>query len=61
MGYYLVENIYSPWATFVKTISDPVGQKKSQLNQREEAARKDIERAFGVLQVHFAVVRGPTK
>ena len=41
--------------TFVCTISNPVGQKKSHFAQRQ-AARKVVERAF-----HFAVVRGPAK
>ena len=56
MGYYLVDGIYPPWATFVSTISNPVGQKKAHFAQRQEAARKDVERAFGVLQACFAVV-----
>ncbi|XP_073362835.1 uncharacterized protein [Aegilops tauschii subsp. strangulata] len=55
MAYYLVDGIYPPWATFVSTISNPVGQKKSHFAQREEAVRKDVERAFGVLQARFAV------
>ena len=61
MGYYLVDGIYPPWATFVSTISNPVGQKKAHSAQRQEPARKDIERAFGVLQAHYAVVRGRAK
>ncbi|XP_020164442.1 uncharacterized protein [Aegilops tauschii subsp. strangulata] len=61
MGYYLVDGIYPSWSTFVNTISNPVGQKKAHFTQRQEAARMGVERAFGVLQVCFAVVRGPAK
>ncbi|XP_020146623.1 uncharacterized protein [Aegilops tauschii subsp. strangulata] len=61
MCYYLVDGIYPPWTTFVSTISNPVGQKKSHFAQRQEATRKDIHRTFGVLQGRFAVVRGPAK
>ena len=53
MGYYLVDGIYPPWATFVSIISNLAGQKKSHFAQRQEAARKDVERAFGVLRVCF--------
>jgi hypothetical protein len=49
MGYYLVDGTYPPWATFVNTISNPVGQKNSHFSQRQEAARKNVERVFGVL------------
>ena len=45
----------------MNTISNPVGQKKSHFAQRQEAVRKNVERAFGVLQARFAVVRGPAK
>jgi hypothetical protein len=34
-------------------------QKKSHFATVQEAARKDVERAFGVLQKRFAIVRGP--
>jgi hypothetical protein len=45
----------------VKTIPRPQGKKKKYFSQRQEGARKDVERAFGVLQSRFAIVRGPAK
>jgi hypothetical protein len=34
-------------------------QKMHHFATQQESARKDIERAFGVLQTRFAVIRGP--
>jgi hypothetical protein len=59
MGYYLADGIYPKWAAFVKTISHPMDQKTQHFASRQESERKDIERAFGVLQSRFAVIRGP--
>ena len=61
MGYYLVDGIYPQWATFVKTITNPQGNKKKYFAKAQEAVRKDVERAFGVLQAQFAIVRGPAR
>ena len=61
MGYYLANGIYPNWLTFVKTISCPQGLKKKHFAKAQESARKDVERAFGVLQAYFAIVRGPTR
>ena len=55
----MIDGIYPLWATFVSTISNPVGQKKSHFAQRQ-VVRKEVERAFGVLQAHFTIIRGPT-
>ena len=61
MGYYLTDGIYPQWATFVKTIQSPLGNKTKYFAKAQEAVRKDVERAFGVLQSRFAIVRGPAR
>ncbi|WVZ98671.1 hypothetical protein U9M48_044078, partial [Paspalum notatum var. saurae] len=59
MGYYLADGIYPEWPAFVKSIRHPMEAKTQHFAKRQESARKDIERAFGVLRARFAVVRGP--
>ena len=61
MGYYLSDGSYPRWATFVKTIPLPQGAKAKSLSERQESVRKDVERAFGVLQARFAIIRGPAR
>ena len=50
--------IYPKWATFVKTILAPQTQKHKLFAVAQEACRKDVECAFGVLQARFAIVHG---
>ena len=61
MGYYLADGIYPQWATLVQTISNPQGGKKKLFAELQEAYRKDVERAFGVLQSRFAIIRNPAR
>ena len=61
MRYYLADSIYPKWSTIVQTIHEPRGPKKKYFAMRQEACRKDVERAFGVLQSRFAIVAGPTR
>ncbi|XP_022003799.1 uncharacterized protein LOC110901268 [Helianthus annuus] len=49
-GYYLTDGIYPEWATLVKTLSCPDDEKRLYFKKKQESARKDIERAFGVLK-----------
>ena len=59
MAYYLTDGIYPRWETFIQSISVPQGPKAVLFDERQEAARKDVERAFGVLQARFAIVKNP--
>jgi hypothetical protein len=49
MGYYLADGIYPEWAILVKTIQNPESRAEAEFAKAQEAARKDIERDFGVL------------
>ncbi|XP_017249025.1 uncharacterized protein LOC108219935 [Daucus carota subsp. sativus] len=61
MGYYLADGTYPSWPTFVKTIPRPQGNKRKFFASAQESMRKDVERAFGVLQSRFEMVHGPSR
>jgi hypothetical protein len=60
-GYFLADGIYPRWSTFVKPVKDPKGKRAIGFHNAQAAARKDVERAFGILQAQFAIVRGPAR
>uniref|UniRef100_A0A0D3BAH5 DDE Tnp4 domain-containing protein n=1 Tax=Brassica oleracea var. oleracea TaxID=109376 RepID=A0A0D3BAH5_BRAOL len=59
IAYYLTDSIYPKWATFIQSIPIPQGPKAVLFAQHQEAVRKDVERAFGVLQTRFDIVKNP--
>ncbi|XP_057775337.1 uncharacterized protein LOC130994308 [Salvia miltiorrhiza] len=59
MRYYLIDGIYPSWAAFVKSVNGPQTRKHQLFAQHQEAARKDVERAFGVLQARFNFIKRP--
>ncbi|GJY56454.1 ALP1-like protein isoform X1 [Tanacetum coccineum] len=60
-GYYLADGIYPEWATIVKSFPCPQDPKRKKFKEMQEAARKDVERAFGVLQSRWAIIRGAAR
>ncbi|XP_052621098.1 uncharacterized protein LOC111901508 [Lactuca sativa] len=49
-GYYLGDGIYPNYSTLMKAYSVPRSEKAKLFTKKQESARKDIERAFGVLK-----------
>jgi hypothetical protein len=62
-GYYLADRIYPEWATLVKSFTYPPEENlpMKYFKARQESCRKDVERAFGVLQSRWAMIRGPAR
>ncbi|XP_056685565.1 uncharacterized protein [Spinacia oleracea] len=59
MGYNLTDGICPKSAAFIPTISLPQNEKEGLFAKLQESRRKDVERAFGVLQARFAIIRQP--
>ena len=60
-GYYLADGIYPQWASFVKSFTVASDAKHAYFKRRQEGARKDVERAFGVLQGRWGILRQPAR
>ncbi|XP_071698014.1 uncharacterized protein [Rutidosis leptorrhynchoides] len=56
-GYYLADGIYPDWATLVKGFACPTDDPRIKFTRFQASARKDVERAFGVLQGRFHILR----
>uniref|UniRef100_A0A0D3CE50 DDE Tnp4 domain-containing protein n=1 Tax=Brassica oleracea var. oleracea TaxID=109376 RepID=A0A0D3CE50_BRAOL len=61
MAYYLADGIYPSYPTFVKSIRLPQSEPNKLFTKYQEGYRKDIERAFGVLQARFKIIREPAR
>ncbi|KAL0658050.1 hypothetical protein Bca4012_078635 [Brassica carinata] len=57
LPYYLTDGIYPRWSTFIQSISNPQSPEEQLFAKVQESTRKDVERAFGVLQARFAIVK----
>ncbi|KAI3512770.1 hypothetical protein L1887_20089 [Cichorium endivia] len=60
-GYYLADGIYRDYAVFVKSFTCPMDPKRKMFKVAQEAARKDVERAFGVLRQRFHMIKYPSR
>jgi hypothetical protein len=58
-GYYLADGIYPDWATLIKAYSAPTDDRRAKFKRYQESARKDVERAFGVLKGRWHILSLP--
>jgi hypothetical protein len=63
LGYVLADGIYPPRRCFVQSVprSSMPTAAQSAFSSLQEAVRKDLECAFGVLQARFAFTRTPVR
>lgn len=58
-GYYLADGIYPSWPVLIKSIQYPGDAATGFFAKRQESARKDIERTFGILQARWSIIKQP--
>jgi hypothetical protein len=58
-NYFLADDIYPRWNTFVKPVVKPKGKRRLDFHNSHAGARKDVVRAFEILRAQFSIVRGP--
>jgi hypothetical protein len=59
--YLLTDGIYPAWACFQKGYAQPVTDKQKLFAQKVSAARKDVERSFGVLRKRWSWLKQPCR
>lgn len=59
--YWLADGIYPKWPVFVHTVAEPISEKEKCMTRSQEADRKDVERAFGVLQAKWNIISRPRR
>lgn len=59
MLYYLADCVYPNWRLFLRTITEKVTPEEKLFAIAQEAIRKDVERAFGVLVARFHILARP--
>lgn len=60
-GYFLADGIYPNWPIFVKTVSNPANAKEKLFANYQESARKDVERAFGIMTKVWLILKHPAR
>ncbi|GKB95483.1 ribonuclease H-like domain-containing protein, partial [Tanacetum coccineum] len=62
-GYYLTDEIYPQWFVLIKSIKNSVENDHTRIlyKTKHEAARKDVERAFGVLKKKWKLIKHPAR
>lgn len=56
--YYLMDGIYQKFSTFIQSITYPTTSKEKLFAQRPEAARKDVECTYQMLQIKWSITQG---
>ncbi|XP_024178487.1 uncharacterized protein LOC112184456 [Rosa chinensis] len=59
--YYLADGIYPKWMTLVQSIKHPDNDAEVYFSTKQEVYYKDVERAFGILQARFGIIRQPAR
>ena len=59
--YFLSDGIYPRWPIFARPIHQPMNEKEKNYSKVQEEIRKDVERAFGVLQCKWQIIERPSR